>query len=169
MLDRHLRSVNGFVGWLVRLYEIYKFYVVHKFYAARFYVISEMVLRGRLNGSQRMRLGKLLDMLYTCSELAAEIGFTVRQMYRVYVPLGCPVSRDARQRLWINGVVFADWYESTYPKQTLLEDEAFCLTCKKAVKISGPVKQVKGRLSYWVCKCSGCGRKLARIIDKEKR
>ncbi len=28
-----------------------------------------MLLQGRLNGSQRMRLGKLLDMLYKPSEL----------------------------------------------------------------------------------------------------
>ena len=60
-----------------------------------------MLLKGRLNGRQRLRLGKLLDMLYKPSELAEEIGFAVDQVYRVYVPLGCPRERDSRKRLWI--------------------------------------------------------------------
>ncbi|MBI5945363.1 MAG: hypothetical protein HY864_13420 [Chloroflexi bacterium] len=106
-------------------------------------------------------------MLYKPSELADEIGFTVRQIYRVYVPCGCPVVRD-RGRVWINGKAFAEWYEVSYPKQALLEDEAFCLTCKKAVKMAEPEKKKKGRLSYWVCKCLACGRKISRIIDLER-
>ena len=127
-----------------------------------------MILRGRLNGSQRMRLGKLLDMLYKPSELALEVGFTVRQVYRVYIPLGCPCDR-APGRVWINGKAFAEWYEATYPKQTLLKDEAFCLTCRKAVKMDLFVSRKKqGRLYYWLCTCPVCGRRLSRIIDRDK-
>lgn len=126
-----------------------------------------MQLAGRLSGSQRMKLQNLLDMLYKPSELAEEIGFTVRQVYRVYIPLGCPCDH-APGPVWINGKVFAEWYEATYPKQKLLEDEAFCLTCKKAVKMVQPVKNKKGRLSYWVCNCFACGRKISRIIYKDK-
>ena len=107
-------------------------------------------------------------MLYMPSELALEIGFTTRQVSRVYVPLGCPCVRDEKKHIWINGSVFADWYEATYPKFTLQKDEAFCLTCKKAVKMENPLKQKKGRLSYWVCNCRNCGRRLARIIDRDK-
>lgn len=126
-----------------------------------------IILAGRLNGSQRMRLGKLLDMFYRPSELAQEIGFSYRQIGRVYLPLGCPCDRAPGQ-IWINGRAFAEWYEATYPKQTLLQDEAFCLTCKKSVKMSEPVKRKKGRLYYWVCKCPACGRRISRIIDREK-
>jgi hypothetical protein len=129
---------------------------------------DKMILKGRLDGSQRMRLGKLLDMLYMPSELAAQIGFTVRQVYRVYVPFGCPCSRDSENRLWINGKVFAEWYEATYPKPTLQADEAFCLTCKKPVLMKNTVKSKKGRLSYLVGNCFHCGRKIARILDKDK-
>ncbi len=128
---------------------------------------SEIILQGRLNGAQRMRLGKLLDMMYKPSELAEEIGFTLRQVYRVYMPLGCPCVRENRY-VFINGRAFAEWYEATYPKKTLRDDEAFCLTCKKPVMMNDPVKQKKDRLHYWVCKCPTCGRKLARIIDREK-
>ena len=130
---------------------------------------SKIILKGRLNGSQRMRLGKLLNMLYMPSELAKEIGFTQRQVYRVYIPAGCPHIKDEKRRLWINGKAFTEWYEETYPKQTLARNEAFCLTCKKAVVMNNPKEQKRGRLKYAICDCPNCGRKLARIISKDKR
>jgi len=74
---------------------------------------EEMHLKGRLNGSQRMRLIKLLDMLYKPSELAEEVGFTRRQVYRVYIPSGCPHTRDEKRYIWINGKAFREWYEET--------------------------------------------------------
>ncbi len=37
-----------------------------------------ILLKGRLNGPQRMHLLKLLDMEYTPAELAKEIGFSRR-------------------------------------------------------------------------------------------
>ena len=51
---------------------------------------KEILLRGRLGGKQRLRLEKLLDMLYMPSELAEEVGFNRRQVYRVYIHFGCP-------------------------------------------------------------------------------
>ncbi len=129
--------------------------------------MSKIILKGRLDGTQRMRLGKLLDMLYMPSELAKAIGFTQRQVYRVYLLDGCPHVKDAKGKFWINGKLFREWYEATYPRISLTKDEAFCLSCKKPVKMIEPIKQKKGRLHYWVCKCSACGRKLARIIDRD--
>ena len=113
-----------------------------------------------------MRLGSLLDMLYMPSELAQEVGFAVRQVYRVYVPLGCPCVRSGG-RVWVNGKQFAEWYEATYPKGTLLANEVFCLTCKQAVSIVDPVQNKKGRLLYQVSDCPVCGRKVSKIIDLE--
>ena len=127
-----------------------------------------MILAGRLAGFQRMKLRTLFDMLYKPSELAVEIGFSYRQVIRVYLPLGCPCVRE-KGLIYINGKEFAEWYEATYPKQTLLEDEAFCLTCKKAVKIDLFVSRKKqGRLSYWLCTCPNCGRRISRIIENAR-
>ena len=92
---------------------------------------SEVFLQGRLKGYQRMRMYKLLDMLYTPNELSREVGFTRRQMYRVYIPYGCPHQRDDQRHLWVNGKAFREWYEVNYPRISLKENEAFCLTCKK--------------------------------------
>jgi len=129
---------------------------------------EEMHLKGRLNGSQRMRLIKLLDMLYKPSELAEEVGFTRRQVYRVYIPAGCPHTRDEKRYIWINGKAFREWYEETYPRVSLGQDETFCLTCKKPVKIINPKIENKGRLHYLISFCPKCGRKLARITKKDK-
>jgi hypothetical protein len=130
---------------------------------------DEILLRGRLNGAQRTRLNKLLDMMYTPGELAEEVGFNRRQVYRVYIPAGCPHERDGRRRLWINGKAFREWAGEVYRKRKLAVDEAFCLTCKKPVKMVDHVEKRKDRLIYYLCNCPSCNRKLARIVDRKKR
>lgn len=130
---------------------------------------SIILLKGRLSGEQRNRLARLLDMLYTPSELADEIGFTTRQVYRVYIPAGLPHIRDEKRRLWINGKAFREWINLVYQKQALKPNEAFCLTCKQAVKMLEPERKQEGRLYYYLCTCPKCGRKLARIITRGKR
>lgn len=130
---------------------------------------DEIILKGRLDGNQRNRLIRLLDMLYSPGELANEIGFEVRQVYRVYIPLGCPHEKDPTGRLWINGEDFRNWVKELYQKRNLGPNEAFCLTCKKSIKMISPEKFQKGRLFYYLCYCPNCGRKLARIITRGKR
>ena len=125
---------------------------------------KEILLRGRLAGKQRLRLEKLLDMLYMPSELAEEIGFSRRQVYRVYIHFGCPHERDDRKHIWINGIAFREWYEATYPRVTLKEGEGFCLSCKKPMKLQKVKKQKAGNLIYWIGYCPRCGRKIPRII-----
>jgi hypothetical protein len=125
-------------------------------------------LRGRLNGAQRTRLGSLLNMMYRPSELAEVVGFAVRQVYRVYVPLGCPHEKDERGHLWINGTAFRAWYETVYTRVTLTEDEGYCLTCKRAVKIVNGEEKRKGKLVYIVSVCPVCGRPLSRIQRQER-
>lgn len=126
-----------------------------------------MMLSGRLSGIQRIKLAQLLDMMYTPAEISAEIGITIRQIYRVYIPLGVPSVR-VRGRIFINGEVFCKWYAAVYEKSVLRQNEAFCLTCKEAVIMQNVEEHKKGRLSYWLCDCPKCGRKLARIIKRDK-
>ncbi len=54
----------------------------------------------------------------------------------------------------------------TYQKQELGLNEAFCLTCKQAIKMLDPVRKQEGRLYYYRCSCPHCGCKLARIITR---
>ena len=78
---------------------------------------KEIVLKGRLDGSQKNRLAKLFDMWYRPSELAKEIGFNVRQVYRAYIPLGLPHDRDDNtDHIFINGLAFRKWYLEVYKR-----------------------------------------------------
>ena len=129
---------------------------------------KEIILKGRLDGNQRNRLVRLLNMLYSPKELANEIGFTKRQVYRVYIPLGCPHEKDSTGRLWINGLTFKDWINDLYQKRNLKLNEAFCLTCKKTVKMISPERKQKDGLFYYLCNCPNCGRRIAKIITRGK-
>lgn len=122
------------------------------------------VLRGRLKGNQLRKLPALLDMHYTPSELADAIGFTRRQVYRAYLPLGCPHERDETGHVNINGHAFHSWYRETYKQLKLGEDEAYCLACKCIVKLINPIRMNKGNYHYWSAICPECNRKLAKAI-----
>lgn len=130
--------------------------------------MTQTELRGRLNGAQRTRLGSLLNMMYRPSELAEVVGFAVRQVYRVYVPLGCPHDRDEKGHIWVNGAVFREWYQAVYVKTPLAEDEAYCLTCRRAVKIVDGDERQLDWLVYIVSECPVCGRVLSRILCQER-
>jgi len=129
---------------------------------------DQIELKGRLDGRQRNRLKSLLNMMYRPGELADEVGFSINQIYRVYITLGCPHSRDKRRHIWINGASFAQWYEDFYKKRGLQENESFCRTCRTGVEKINPKRHKKNGLIYEISYCPGCGRKLAKIVDKVK-
>jgi len=129
---------------------------------------NQPVLKGRLKGDQIRRLSRLIDMLYTPSEIAAEVGFTRRQVYRAYLPLGCPHERDETGHVWINGVAFREWYQSKYKKINLAPDEGYCLACKKVISLQKPkIKQVD-HYKYFAATCPICGRKVSKAITNKK-
>lgn len=128
--------------------------------------MAEIIRQGRLDGRQRNRLKSLLNMKYKPSELGEEIGFSANQVYMVYVPFGCPHVRDEKNRIWINGKLFREWYIENYQKPKVGKDQAFCLTCKKPVNMHNPELKKKEGLTYWVCECPECGRKLSRIVSQ---
>ncbi len=128
------------------------------------------LLRGRLNGAQKNRLRKLFDMMYRPRELADEIGFNVRQVYRVYIPNGCPNKRDDSRHIWINGLEFRNWIENKYKKIRLKKDQGYCRKCDKAVKlINTEIKTTKlGDTDYLLSNCPYCGRKIPRIVENRR-
>ena len=128
-----------------------------------------IVRKGRLSGAHRNRLRRLLNMLYTTRELADEIGISARLIRDVYIPLGCPHTRNRQNHIMINGMVFKDWYQQLYKKRSLALDEAFCLTCRGAVEIVDPIDNEDNGLSYVLSECPNCGRTLAKITDMERK
>ena len=131
--------------------------------------IQELFLKGKLNGSQRNKVKRLLNMLYTPRELAIEIGVSKQQIYRVYIVYGCPHSKDRRGRIWINGEEFKAWVEETYKKRKLKPNQAFCVSCKRIVEIVDPEKKKKDNLIFYISVCPLCGNRVARIIDCKRR
>jgi len=128
-----------------------------------------IVRKGRLNGAQRNRLRRLLNMMYTTNELANEVGVSPRLIRRVHVPLGCPHSRNQQNHIMINGVSFRNWYQGMYKKRSPAKDEAFCLKCGDVVKMVDPAPKELNGLSYVVAKCSYCGRNVARFMDMVRK
>lgn len=131
--------------------------------------MANFILKGRLDGKQKNKLKSLFDMMYSPRELAGEIGFSIDRVYEVYIPLGCPHERDKQKHISINGKAFSEWYLRVYPKIKLAEDETFCLTCKKGVKIIKPTKTTSNYITYLLSFCPVCGRKLTKIIEKARR
>lgn len=130
---------------------------------------AEFLLKGRLNGSQRNRVKGLLNMLYTPKELSEEIGIYQDQFYRVYVPLGCPFSRDSQGHYLINGKNFKRWYEENYQKRTLEKGQAYCVSCKKIIVVSNPERKQNGNLVYDCYICPNCGKKVVRFVDAKRK
>jgi len=91
----------------------------------------------------------LLPMLYTVRELAKELGMNERTL-RDWLVRGAPHNWDARRHLWVNGQEFAGWVKAQRRQRKrfkLADDEAYCLHCKRPVKLSNPVTiPVKARL-----------------------
>jgi hypothetical protein len=106
--------------------------------------------------------------LYSPRELSEELGINKDQFYMVYIPLGCPHERDTRNHILINGLDFSSWYCVSYKKIKLSEDESFCKTCKKGVKINRPKRRQKGLMTYIFSKCPNCGRGLTKIISNSR-
>ena len=84
-----------------------------------------------------VRAPGLLPMLYKPSELEQELdipAFTVRG----WLSKGLPHQRDSRGHIWIDGRQFAEWVQVTSqarPRANLREDEAYCLRCRRLVKM----------------------------------
>ncbi len=128
-----------------------------------------LLLKGRLNGSQRNRVKGLLNMLYTPRELSEEIGISKNQIYRVYLPLNCPHEKDDLGRISIHGLSFRVWYEDLYKKVGLEKNQAWCVSCKKIVDVSDSKRFTKGRLVYDLFTCPICGKCVAKIIDAKRK
>jgi hypothetical protein len=125
-------------------------------------------MRGRLSKQQKLKLGRLLDMLYTPAEIAQELGFGKRQFYRAYIPAGCPHQRAENGHLWINGAEFRTWYLKIYKKTPLTPDQSYCLTCKGPVPIFQPEVRQKGTYVYVVSICPNCGRHLTKALSNKR-
>ncbi len=130
---------------------------------------QKLFLKGKLNGSQRNKVKRLLNMLYTTRKLAEEIGVSFQQISRVYIANGCPHKKDHRGRIWVNGEEFKAWIEETYKKHKLKPNQAYCVSCKRIIEIVDPEKVKKDNLIFYLSVCPLCSKWVARIIDCKRK
>ena len=122
-----------------------------------------------LKHTQIIRLGRILNMLYKPSELAAEIGVNIDTIYRSYLPAGMPHVRDQYKQIWIPGPAFVSWAKATVSKRRadrhpLAPDQAWCMNCNQAVQLQQPVaRQVNRYLDLVQAHCPQCDHTVNRL------
>ena len=106
----------------------------------------------------------LLPMLYTLREMSDELGVPV-PMLRTWIDWGAPHQRDGRGNIWINGRELAMWLDKIRrPRRSrkLGKDEAYCLRCRKAVRLLNPQRQTKAHQIILSGTCPRCGGTINR-------
>lgn len=123
--------------------------------------------RIRLPHSVIVRAPGLLPMLYTLSELEAELGIPARTLHD-WLDKGMPHQRDPRGRIWIDGSQLAVWVQTvrtTRSKRSKLNpDEAYCFHCHKPAKLVASVVQPQGKQALLQGTCPECGTTIHRGI-----
>ena len=126
-----------------------------------------------LKHTQIIRLGRILNMMYTPAELAHEIGVTPDTVYRSYLVAGLPHTRD-RKHIWIHGPAFVAWAKETVTKHRrirrgLPDDQAWCMKCGIPVPMIDPkIKYTNRYIEILQTRCPHCqtlvNRARARIL-----
>lgn len=113
----------------------------------------------------------LLPMLYTPREICEELGIAESTL-RDWLQAGVPHQRDNRNRIWINGELFAGWVtKQRKPKMATLlnEDEAYCMRCNQVSKLISPqIQPIKGNLVLIKGTCEKCGNVINRGAHRDR-
>jgi transposase-like protein len=120
----------------------------------------------RLPHAVIVRSPGLLPMMYKVSELAQELD-VLPQTIRGWVRAGLPHERDNRGHLWISGRVLAEWVNfqrRSRRQESLKTDEAFCVRCRKPVRLADPQQEIIGRLVILHSYCPLCGCQVYRGV-----
>jgi hypothetical protein len=105
-------------------------------------------------------------MWYSLQELAKELGISVRAI-RVWLDQGLPCRRDERGHLWIDGRQFAAWVKAINApraRQSLQADEAYCLGCRRPVRLLNPNLIHYGKHRLLRGTCAECGQVVCRAV-----
>ena len=109
----------------------------------------------------RFRAWGLLDMLYSVTELAEELGISRDLVYKDLIPAGLPHTRDDTGRIWIHGPAAATWIldQKRKVKRSLRAGEFLCLHCRQAVSPdpASLTNATSGRFTYVKAVCPICG------------
>ena len=109
----------------------------------------------------------MLPMEYRPSEIARELGIHKDTVCRGWIPAGAPHRRDEHGNIWIVGTELVEWMSEILdkPKVKLGKDQAYCLSCQRAVTVNGPVTREPSKHAILVRgTCSICGVIVGRFV-----
>lgn len=115
-----------------------------------------------------LKRSKLLNMMYTSTELSEELGIQRQYLTENLVKkFGLPSEKDEKGRLWFHGLTVAKWVDDQHGKQLskkrdrqpYRENEFYCLRCKKRIFTEkyNKVKPKEGNKLLLTAKCPDCG------------
>jgi hypothetical protein len=128
--------------------------------------------RYKLSHTSASRLGRLLHLEYTPTDLARELDCSQRKILTA-IEGGCPHRRTKSGRFRIVGDAFAAWYQEIIHrrKRPLGFGEAFCLSCQRAIPLPPedqcqhhPLPHGNERVE---ARCPICGKTVNRIRNAE--
>lgn len=128
----------------------------------------------RLPRRNTIRLGRILDMMYKPSEIAAEIDVTVATIYRSWMPAGLPHQRDADGSIWIHGPALVAWANETIAqnkkkRHPLKDGHGWCMKCNQVVPLQNPTPIYKNRYIEIVqAACPVCQTPVNRAQKRSK-
>ena len=129
-----------------------------------------MALVPGLSHSVIVKAPGLLPMQYRAKEIREELGIS-SLILRAWIRKGLPVSRDSRGHLWINGQVLSAWIgkqKSRRRKKAMKPDEAFCLRCRKVVRMVNPkIHGAQGKKALLSGHCPVCRGRINRGIKTD--
>ena len=128
--------------------------------------MTEAPHRIKLHHNIITRAPGLLPMLYRVSDLADDLGIPAKAV-RNLLNAGAPHQHDQRGHLWVSGTDFAHWVsfiQETKRKRRLKlqDDEAFCLGCRRPVKLIDPEVTKVGHSTLLSSICPACGSMIYR-------
>jgi len=127
--------------------------------------MEEETRKPRLTKRVRDRLRRLLPMEYKPAEIATILGITKDTLYRGWIPAGAPHRRDESGTIWFVGTDLAAWLRSQQRVSMPLQPgEAFCMRCKRAVLMAGPLERQPAQYAHLVRgHCPQCGARITRF------
>ena len=108
----------------------------------------------------------LLNMWYTPSELAEELGIAARTI-RDWARQDLPHRKDGAGRIWIDGHQVAVWVKvhQSQSQVTLQPNEGYCLKCKTPVIIQNAQMITRGKMRLLTGQCPQCQSTLYRGVS----
>lgn len=123
--------------------------------------------RRLLDGNVMRRFGHLLDMLYTPTEIAEEIGLDKKIVYTNLIPAGLPNTKDDKGHIWIHGLTAKQWAQTQKrERHPLLDGDGYCVSCKKAVQMKDSKRECKNGVEFLRGKCPKCAHTVIRIMGR---